>query len=136
QEDAHQQQVAVDLGVQGQEAIGPFEHVDNVFEQSADIGMVVANARRGAAEVAQERLVHEEALGQGAQVRVAGLHQGGAECLLKFSNVLVGMRQEVGQIDALGANALQVVEDDLQRPLEQLHLAADLDEVAFVQRAE
>ena len=90
------------------------------------------------AEVAHEVVVHQEALDQRPQVRVGQLQQHAAQPLEQFVDVLRRVRQEVAEVEAdlLRLHALDVVEDDLHRPLEELHLAADLQEVADVERLE
>jgi hypothetical protein len=46
------------------------------------------------------------------------------------------VRQEVGQVDLLRLDLLQVRQDHLQRALEELHLALDQQEVADLEGAE
>jgi hypothetical protein len=136
QENAHEEQIAVQLRIEADEAVAGVEERGDVLEQTADVGVVVANAGRRPAEAMHELVVHEETLGQGAQVRVAQLHQGAAEPVEQLADVLLGVRQEVGQVDLLGFHPLQVGQDHLQGALEELHLALDEQEVADVERAE
>ena len=136
QEDAHQQQVAVQLGVERREAVGGVEQRDDVLQQAAEVGVVVADAGRRLAEGVDELLVHQEALGQAAQVRVAELAAGAAQPFVELADVLLGVRQEVGQLDLLGLDALEVAEDHLQGALEELHLALDEEEIAGLEGAE
>ncbi len=95
-----------------------------------------ADARGGAAERLGKVLVHQEALGQRPQVRVAEAAQEAAQALVQFAHVLRRVRQEVGQFDARGVDAVELAEDELQRPLEELHLAPDEEEVAGLEGAE
>jgi hypothetical protein len=136
QEHADQKQVPVDLGVQRQEPVGRVEQGDDVLQQAADVGVVVPHTGRDGAEVADERVVHQEALGQCSQVRLADLPQGVPHFLQQHADVLGRVRQEVGQLDRARLNLLQSGQDDLQGPLEKLDLAAGADEVADVEGAE
>ena len=54
----------------------------------------------------------------------------------QLADVLLGVRQEIGQLDLLGVDAVEVAEDDLQGALEELHLALDLQEIALLEGAE
>ena len=53
QEDAHQQQVAVQLGIERQQAVGRVEQGDDVLQQAAEVGVMVADAGRHLAEIAR-----------------------------------------------------------------------------------
>src|SRR5262249_34599896 len=130
------QEVLVELRVERRDAVGDFEDGDDVLEEPADVGVMVADAGWAAAEVAQERLVPEEALSERPQGGGAGPSQGGLQLLLEVADVLVGVRQEISKIDLLALDAFDVVEDHLQGALEELHLAAYEDEVAVVEAAE
>jgi hypothetical protein len=70
QENAHEQQVAVDFGIEGRQPVDPLQEGDDVFEEPAQIGVVVANAGRDIAESIHEAGIHEEAFCQGPEVRV------------------------------------------------------------------
>src|SRR5689334_6165385 len=107
-----------------------------MFQQAADIRVMVANAGRRGAEIAHQRVVHQKTLGQSAQVRVRQLQQGCAQSLEKLANVLLRVWQEIGQIDLFRVGALEVAEDHLERALEELDLSLDQKEIAGVEGAE
>src|SRR5262249_34418664 len=135
QKDPAQEEVAVQARIDRQDALGRFQHGDDVFQEAADVGVMVADAGRGGAGAADKIGVDQEELDQGAEVRVAQLHQDTAELLEQLADVLVGVRQEVGQRDALAVDALNVRQDHLQSALEELHLPLDTDEVTGLERA-
>ena len=65
-----EQQIAVDLRIARGDAEHDLHEVDDVFQEAAQVGVVVLHAGRGAGELGHERLVHEKALGQGLQARL------------------------------------------------------------------
>ena len=67
--------------IKRQHPIGDVEQLDDVLQQAAEVGVVIADAGRHLAEIGDEFLVHEEALDQGAQVRIAHLEQSAAQPL-------------------------------------------------------
>ena len=70
QENAHEQQIAVDPWIERQNPLRPVEQRDDVLEQAAQVGMMVPDPGRHLAKVANELLVHQETFGQGSQVRI------------------------------------------------------------------
>ena len=128
------QQVAVELGVEVGDPVGDVQQGDDVLEQSALIGMVVLDAGRGRRELADELVVDQEALDQGAEVRVAHPEQHLAQPGHQLGDVLRALRQEILGLDLRGIDDLEVGEDDLERPLEDLGLAPDVQEVARLER--
>ena len=87
------------MRIKRQHAVGGVEQGDDVLQQAAQVGVMVADAGRHLAEGAQELLVHQEALGQGAQVRVAQPQQEAAQPFEQLADVVFGVRQEIGQVD-------------------------------------
>ena len=75
QEDARQQQVAVELGIEVGDPVGRRQERDDVLEQPAVVGVVVLDPRRGGGELADEVVVDQEALDQGAEVGVGEAQQ-------------------------------------------------------------
>src|SRR5262249_48719967 len=125
-----------ELRVERQHAVGDVQQLHDVFQKAAEVGVVVANAGRHLAEVRDELVVHQETFDERPEVRVAHFEQDAAEPFQQLADVVLGVRQEVSQLDRLRIDAVQVAEDDLQGPLEELDLAADLQEIAFFEGAE
>ena len=75
QEDAGQEQVTVDFGVEVGDPVGHVQERDDVLEQPSLIRVVVLDSRRGRRELADEFVVDQEALDQSAEVRVAHRQQ-------------------------------------------------------------
>src|SRR5260370_31543501 len=80
-------------------------------------------SRRYLAKAAYEIVVHEETLGQRSQVRIGEAKECAAQPVQELAHILLGVRQKIGQINLLSLGALDVVENHLQRALEQLDLA-------------
>ncbi len=135
QEDTHQQKVAVEPRVERQQALGGVHERDHVLEQPAQVGVMVADAGRHLAKAAHEFLVHEETLGQGPQMRIGQLQQEAAQPLQKLVRVLLGVRQEVGELDLLGLGTLNMAQNDLKGPLEELYLALGEQEITGLEGA-
>ena len=76
---------------------------DDVLEQPALVGVVVLDAGRGGGELADELVVDQEALDQGAEVRVAHRQQHLAEPGRQLGDVLRALGQEVLGLDAVGS---------------------------------
>ena len=87
-----------------------------MLEQAAVVGVVVLDPGRGGGELADELLVDQEALGQGAEVRVGHPEEHLAEPGRELGDVLGRLRQEVLGLDPVGVDDLDVREDDLERP--------------------
>src|SRR5689334_22712203 len=68
-------------------------------------------------------------------MRIGQLEQDGAELLVEFADVGLRMRQEIGQFHLVSRYLLQLIDNDLERPLKELDLALDQQEVAFFKRA-
>ncbi len=96
---------------------------------------MVLDAGRGDGELAEELLVDQEALGQGAEVRVAHGQQHLAEPRHQLADVLRALGQELLGLDPRAVDRVDVREDDLERALEDLRLAADPQVVARLERA-
>ena len=101
QEDAGQQQVAVDLGIEVEDPVGDVEQGDDVLEQPALVGVVVLDARRRRGELADELVVDQEALDQGAEVRVAHRQEHLAQPGHQLGDVLRALRQEILGLDPI-----------------------------------
>src|SRR5205807_10434254 len=99
QEDPHQKDVAVELRIKRQQAIGAIAQRNDMLQKSADVGMVVPHTGRDFAESADKLLVHQEALRQGPEVRIAEPQQSGAKLVEQLANVLLRMRQKVSEND-------------------------------------
>ena len=97
--------------------------------------MVVLDPGRRRRELADELVVDQEALDQGAEVRIAHPEQNLAQPRHQLGDVLRALRQEVLGLDLRGIDDLEVGEDDLQRPLEDLGLAADVQEIARLEQS-
>ncbi len=131
EEDARHQQVAVEVGVEVGDPVGDRQQRDDVLEQPGLVGVVVADAGRGRGELAEELVVDQEAVDEGAEVGVADrLEEQLAEPRGQLGDVLRGLGQELLGLDPRGVDGLDVREDDLQGALEDLDLAADVEEVA------
>jgi hypothetical protein len=113
EEEAHQEEVAVELRVQRRDAVGGIEQSDGVFQQPADVGVVDAHPGRGLAQPGRQVVVHQEALRQRAQVGAVELAQQLPQALEELADVLVGVRQEVGEIDLFRRDAVDLVQDHL-----------------------
>ena len=68
-------------------------------------------------------------------MRIAEPQQVAAQPVHQLRDALLGVRQEIGELDLLGLDALDVGEDDLECALEELHLAGGVEEVAGVEAA-
>src|SRR5262249_53546347 len=119
-----------------QQPFGRVEQIDDVLQEAADVGVVVSHAGGHAAEAAEEVLVHQEALGERLEGRIADLVERLSELLEQGADVVRCVRQEVGQLDGRRFDLVEAGEYDLQRALEKLHFAAGPDEVPDVERAE
>ena len=107
QEDARQEQVAVDFGVEVGDPVGHVQERDDVLEQPSLIRMVVLDSRRGRRELADEVIVDQEALDQGAEVRVAHRQQDLAQPCQQLGDVLRALRQKLVGLDLLYGGSLR-----------------------------
>src|SRR5437660_1403006 len=80
-------QVAVQTGVQRQDALRRVHERDDVLQKATDVGVVDSDSGRRPAEAAHELLIHEEALGEGTQVRVAEAQQEAVQPLAELAEV-------------------------------------------------
>ena len=83
-----------------------------------------------------ERIVDQEAFGECSQMRIAELEQKAAQAIEEFRDVLLDAWHEFFARDLGRIDALEGGENDLQRPLEELHFALDAQKVGFVEGAE
>ena len=133
EEDPGEQEVAVEVGVEVGDPSRDLEHRGDVLQEATPVGVVVANPRGRGHELGHERLVDEEAIDQGAQVRVAE----GAESLAgageHLGRVDPGLGEELHRVEVRGVGPEGLGDDQLERPLEELDLAADPDVIARVE---
>ena len=106
-----------------------------MLQQSAAVGVMILHAGRGGGELRHELLVHQEALGQVAQLGRADR----AEDLREPGRHLVDLgrlqRDEIGFVDLVRPGAADRVGDHLHVALEELRLAVDQHVVAVLERA-
>ncbi len=133
EEGAHQEQVAIDLRIARADPQHDLHKVDDVFQQAAQIGMMVLHAGRGPGELGHEGLVQQETLGQGLQGRLGQA----AEDLAQPEHELVDLDGpqggEVVGIDLVAGNLGQPRDDQLHGALEQLRRALRADVVAVLE---
>ena len=87
-------------------------------------------------QAVEQRIVDEEAFDQGTQVWIAELEQRRAEAVEQAADVLLGLRDEIVEVELVERYALKAREDDLQRALVQLDLALDAKQLALLEGAE
>ena len=95
--------------------------------------MVLDPGGRGG-EPLDERLVDQKALGQGLEVRILQAEEQLAEPGGELGDVLRTLRQEILGLDLVAGHPLDVREDDLQGPLEDLDLPLHVEEIARLER--
>jgi len=135
QEDAHQEDVAVDVGINRRDAVRDLEHRDDMFEQPAEVRVVIADARRRPAQPGDEGVVDQEALDEGLHGRVLHLHQR-TQTFEQPADVLLGLRQKIDHRHRFLRHLLERGEDHLERALVELHLAFDFEELAGLEALE
>jgi hypothetical protein len=96
--------------------------------------MILDPGRRGG-ELAGELLIDQEAFRERVEVGVGHTEQDLAEPGRELGDVLSRLGEEVFGLDPVRVDDLDVREDDLKRPLEDLGLAANLEVVARLERA-
>ena len=70
-------------------------------------------------------------------MRIGHFHgQDRTQTVEQLVNVVIGVRQKIGQVDFFGLEAVDLGQDHLQRALKQLNLPAHRDEVAHFEGAE
>src|SRR6266581_4308868 len=119
QENAGQKQVAIQLRIKRQDALGSVEQRDDMLQQSAQVGVVITDASRRLTESLHEVVVHEKTLGQGAQMWVAQSEQAAPQPFQQLAHFMFGVRQEIGQLDFFGLDSVDMAKDHLQSALEE-----------------
>ena len=127
---------AIDRRIERRDARDQLHQVDDVLEQSAEIGVMVLHAGRRPAELAHELFVDQKALGQVEQVRVAHLAQkarsGGRT---SWSISLEPRVMKSSGSTSLVRRLANAGGDQLDRALEELRRAFDAHVVAVLEVA-
>ena len=71
EEDASEEQVAVEAGIEVGDAVGKRQERHNVLEKPGVIRVVVLDPRGGRGELADEFFIDQEALGERTEVGIA-----------------------------------------------------------------
>lgn len=132
QKNAHDQQIAVDARIDRRETVRAVHHGDDVFQEAADVGVMLAHTGGRPAKVAEKAFIHVEGLGQAAQVQVLGLEEHRLHAFLQLGDVLLGVGQEIGHVELFATADIDIRKDDLQAALKHLYFALGFDEVAMV----
>ena len=131
-----QDQVAVQLGIERQPCVGPVEQRDDVFEQAAEVGMMIAHPGRGLAEALTKSSSMRK---HSTRARRCGLPILQQEPRSRSSSLLTSCsvcgRKSARSTLLPDRRARSATEDDLQGALEELHLALDEQEVARLEGA-
>src|SRR4051812_43274703 len=106
-----------------------------MFQQPAEISMMIANAGRHFAKRRHKSVVHEKAVDERAEMMALQSPQNGTTFLEKLANVLFRARQELAFINLIERHLVELGENDLKRALEKLNLAFDPQEVPFFKGA-
>src|SRR5579871_6446525 len=97
--------------------------------------MVQFHSSGACRESRDEGLIHQKAFSQCTEVRIAEAQQVTAKPIHQLRNALFRVGQKVRQLDLLGFDSIDRVQNHLQGALKELDLSSHLQEIAGIETA-
>ena len=136
QEDAGDDQVAIEAGIKFADGVGHLDGVERVLQQAADEGVVEIHRGRRLAHLVHELLVVEIGLHERGQITVLNAVQQLAQPLAHLVDVFVGVGDEVGNFERAIFGGPALLDDELEIVLIVLDVAANFEKTGLGHGAE
>jgi len=133
QKDARLEQIEVHVRIEFTDPLGDFEHVTDMLNQPARVGVVSFHSRSGPQHFLDEHFVDQEALHQRPDCFVIDRQQDFADAVEELCHVLSGLELKVLHLQSGRVDAFDSSQNQLQTALVELAFTADPNEVARIE---
>ena len=136
QEEAGEDQVAVEVGIELAESVAEAQEGVGVLEQAAEVGVVQGQGGRSALERGHELVVCKVLAEQGGEWGVLDCVEDGGEPSVHLADVVFGGWEQVQEVFFGRGGGCDLLDDELDLALVGLGLAVDVDEAVGGERSE